>query len=225
MRPIIALIALVSAAYSVASPAVAQPQLGPIVQGNPVGPLERQPTPRPRFVVEGLSFRAHNETGWDRAGSDEVYVVFEDRNNGQRRFTPKFGDVDSGESRTIGRRQRCIAPLEYAGFDSGGFPPSTWRCRAPGEAGGLDFSITLYEEDGWSPMACASAPGQPAYKKNCDDDEIASFRHSYTTGALLTLMPNVGDTHIVTTPTRGGYAFTFRLRRLPGAFDPPPILQ
>lgn len=222
MRLIIPL-AVLSAAIAFASPIAAYAQLGPIVQGNRAGTFERLPTPRPRFVAEAIAFHAHNETGWDRAGSDEVYVVFADV-SGQHRFTQDFGNIDSGDMQRIGGQQRCIAPLEYAGYDSAGFPPATWGCRAPGESS-LDFSITLYEKDGWSPIACAGVPGQPAYKKNCDDDQIASFQHRYTTRALLTLMPNVGDRHVVLTPTRGGYAFRFRLRRLPDALDPTPVLQ
>lgn len=222
MRLTIALAAL-SAAIAFATPLAAHAQFGPINRAPQAGTFEQAPAPSPRFVAEAISFHAHDETGWDRAGSDEVYAVFADV-NGQRRFTEDFGDIDSGDTQGIGRRQRCIAPLDYAGYDSAGFPPSTWRCRAPGDSS-LDFSITLYEKDGWSPFACAGAPGQPAYKKNCDDDQIAVFQHRYTMGALLTLMPNVGDVHRVTTETRGGYAFTFRLRRLPDAFNPTPVVR
>lgn len=224
MRLSIAL-ATACAAIVLANPIAAQAQLGPITQADRAGTLQRAPSPRPRFVAEALVIHAHNETGWDRAGSDEVYAVFEDGNNGQRRFTANFGDVDSGESRRIGGQQRCIAPLDYAGYDSSYNPPATWECRSPGEAGGLDFRITLYEADGWSPMACAAVPNQQAYKKNCDDDEIAVFQHRFTVSELLALMPNVGDGRRITTPTRGGYAVTFRLRRLPDAFDPTPVLQ
>jgi hypothetical protein len=223
MRLINALAA--AAVIFLAAPAAAQSSFGGINRAPEVGPLERAPTPRPRFVAEAIGFHAHNETGLDVAGSDEVYAVFEDRFSGQRRLTQTFGDVDTGESRTFGRRQRCIAPLEYAGYDSAYMPPSTWRCLSPGAGAGLDFSITLYEADGWSPMACAVTPNQQAYKKNCDDDLIASYRHQYSAAALLALMPNVGDTHIVTEPQRGGYDLTFRLRRLDDAFDPPVVLQ
>ena len=130
MRLVIAL-AAASAAMVFSTPFAAQAQLGPAIQVNPVGTLQRAPSPRPRFMVEGVRLRAHNETGWDRAGSDEVYAVFEDGYSGQRRFTRDFGDIDSGESRLIGASQRCIAPLEYAGYDSARMPPSTWTCRSP----------------------------------------------------------------------------------------------
>ncbi len=223
MRLTIAL-AAAAAALAFAAPAVAQYQLGPAARADRVVTVQPRTPTRPRFVAEAVSFRAHNETGLDRAGSDEVYAVFQDQ-SGQHRFTSTFGDIDSGDTQTIPRRERCIAPIEYAGYDSAGFPPATWGCLSPGEAGGLAFTITLYERDGWSPVACAGAPGQPAYKKNCDDDAIAAFEHRFSPSRLLALMPNVGDTHFVTTPQRGGYDFTFRLRRLANAADPTPVLQ
>lgn len=224
MRLKLIALAAASAAIVFANPVAAQAQLGPAVQVDRAAVLQQAPTPRPRFVAEALVIHAYNETGWDSAGSDEVYAVFYETHTGQHRFTQDFGSMDSGDNQRIGRRQSCIAPLEYAGYDSAGFPPATWRCRAPGETS-LDFRITLYEKDGWSPMACAAPPNTPSYRKNCDDDEIASFHQRYSTSELLALMPNVGDLRRVTTPTRGGYAFTFRLRRLPDAFDPPPVLQ
>ncbi|MBI1186732.1 MAG: hypothetical protein GC206_05280 [Alphaproteobacteria bacterium] len=206
-------------------PAAAQMQTGPSIQTNRAGALERAPTPRPRFTAEAMIIHAINETGWDRSGSDEVYVVFEDRNNGQRRFTESFGDVDTGETRRIRGANACMGPLDYAGYDNAYMPPAAWRCRSPGEAGGLDFTITLYEQDGWSPFACAVTPNQQAYKKNCDDDLIANFAYRYSAARLVQMMPEIGDMRRITTETRGGYALTFRLRRLPDAFDPPVVLQ
>lgn len=215
------------AAIMLTVPATASAQLGTFnTQVNRItGPAQRTPAARPRFVVEAVRFRAHDETGPDWGGSDEVYAVFEDRNNGQRRFTRTFGDVDTGEQRNFVNQESCIGPLDYAGYDSSYRPPASWECRAPGEAGGLDFSIILYEEDGWSPIACAVTPNQQAYKKNCDDNAIAVYEYQFTAARLLGFMPNVGDLREITTPTRGGYDLTFRMRRLADARDPPPVLQ
>lgn len=223
---LITLFAAASAALVFADPASAQSHhFGDVVKHDLNLTVQAPPAPRPRFIVEAIGFHAFDETGPDWPGSDAVYAVFEDSANGQRRFTRTFGDVDSGESRTIGGAQVCIAPLEYAGWDNTRQPPPSWGCKAPGATGDLDFKITLYEQDGWSPMACAGDPSQQAFSKNCDDDRIGSYHHHYTAASLVTMMPHVGDTRVVTENRLGGYNFTFRLRRLQDAVDPPVILQ
>jgi hypothetical protein len=65
----------------------------------------------PQFVAEAVSFKAIDESGADWAGSDEVRAVFSDLNpNLFDLLTSKYEDVDTGETRSFGPDERCIAP-------------------------------------------------------------------------------------------------------------------
>jgi hypothetical protein len=88
----------------------------------------------PQFVAEAMSFKAIDESGVDWAGSDEVYAVFSDLNPNLRDpFTSTYGDVDTGETRTFGPDERCIAPRS--------------KCDH-GVSEILHFEVAFWEEDG-----------------------------------------------------------------------------
>lgn len=212
-----------------ALPMQAHAQGGPTIGNDraPVGAqvLTRDPGPatpvtRNRYIITAQRFHAHDETGPDWPGSDEVYLVFEDAASGQRRFTRTYGDIDSGDTQSIHPTESCIGPLGEVILDSRNYPPATWTCIGPGLTGDIAFNITLYEADGWSPMACAAAPGVTPTKKNCDDDQIGSLNRRFTAAALRNLMPNVNDIH-EETARLGGYSVTFRIQRLSDTTDAP----
>ncbi len=165
----------------------------------------------PRFVVEAMRIHARDETGPDWPGSDEIYLEYRDRAANTHIFTGQFGDFDTGETRTVPAGQSCVAPLGQTVNGTQGWPVS-WSC-APAGAATVNFQISVWESDGWSPMACAGAPGAPPDPTNCDDDLVGRVTHRLTAGALAGLMPRVGDTH-VRTARAGGYDVTYRVRRV-----------
>ena len=61
----------------------------------------------PRYTVELVSFKAHDESGADWSGSDEVFGLFRST-GGYSVRTAKQGDVDSGNSRAFGSQERCL---------------------------------------------------------------------------------------------------------------------
>ena len=66
----------------------------------PTGPISLMV---PQFVAEAVLFKAIDETGYDWAGSDEVYAVFSDLNPTlDDLVTAEYGDVDAGETRNFG---------------------------------------------------------------------------------------------------------------------------
>lgn len=165
----------------------------------------------PRFVVEAVRIYARDETGWDRAGNDEVYVRYHNRNTGAVIYTGDFSNFDTGDTEAVPAGQSCIAPLGQLVNGTDGWPVS-WSCDTAGAAT-LNFEVTLYERDDWHPGACAGAPGAPPTPHDCNSDVIGSFRHSLTAASLRTLMPQPGATRRYVGHA-GGYDVTYRLRRV-----------
>jgi hypothetical protein len=91
-------------------------------------------TGSPRYKLEAISFRADDESGIDWIGSDEPVFVFTsvDGAGSQRSVAQKFGDVDSGESRSF-TTARCLVAT----------------CTT-GVAGPLALTTQLVESDGGS---------------------------------------------------------------------------
>jgi hypothetical protein len=222
--------ALIAASFIAASPALAQTQRGggqapaaapPTAQTQRTAPRLRVDDLRPglvtvrqpRFSVHAWRIIANNETGWDSAGSDEIYAVYRDLSgSGLIVFTAKFGDVDTGEIKNFGSANKCITPIVDTAYGPNGYPIS-WRCDNAGAPGPVRFRVTLYESDGWSPMACAAPPNAPPTPQNCDDDNLGSFTHTYTQAQLVNRLPRVGDTF--TTEARvNGYTFAYIVERL-----------
>ena len=91
----------------------------------------------PQFTAEAVSFRAIDESGWDAAGSDEVYAFFSDGSPNDL-ITATYEDVDTGETRTFGPQERCITPRPACdrGFSEipaslSSMPRTTHRSRSP----------------------------------------------------------------------------------------------
>lgn len=177
----------------------------------------------PQFTAEAVSFRAIDESGWDW-GSDEVYAVFSDGTPDDL-ITSTYGDVDTGETRSFGPQERCIAPRP--------------KCdRGISEV--LHFEVAFFEEDSTPPRFCHGiAPGthQELHSGKCapDDDLIGRQSVLFSREELLTALPNVGDfieRKLILggpcgyqtgplcgtgwlTPTGPEYELTYRIRRLP----------
>jgi hypothetical protein len=171
----------------------------------------------PQFVAEAVSFKAIDESGYDWAGSDEVYAVFSDLNSKLMDLvTSQHGDVDAGETRTFGTDERCIAPRP--------------KCDH-GVSEILHFEVSFWERDERPWEFCyGDAPGLHYV-----------LRH----GKLLDALPRVGDSverklilggpcgyhppgepgELVAcggglTPTGPHYELTFRITRLPDVERP-----
>ncbi|MGE0045236.1 MAG: hypothetical protein AB7J28_04230 [Hyphomonadaceae bacterium] len=168
-------------------------------------------TLEPRFIVEAVRLHAYNETGWDRLGSDEIYLEYEDRVTNTSIVTGVFGNFDTGDTRTVPGGQSCIAPVGATTVGAEGWPVS-WSCNSAG-APRISFRIHVRESDDWDPRACGGRPGAPPRPGRCTDDRVGVVSHSLTAGALAGLMPNVGDTHTRTSDANG-YRVTYRIRRV-----------
>jgi hypothetical protein len=177
-------------------------------------------------VAEAVSYRANDESGYDWPGSDEVYAVFSDLNpNLSDLVTSVQGDVDTGETRTFGATERCIAPRP--------------RCdRGVSEV--LRFEVSFWERDDWPGEFCyGDVPGLHYYLRHglcTGDDLIGREQVLMSREELLVALPNVGDAverklilggpcgpaptgEIVgcgfPAPTGAEYELTYRITRLP----------
>jgi len=162
----------------------------------------------PQFVAHAVSFKALDETGWDRLGSDEVHLVFVDFNGVREKTTSIIGDVDAGESKRINANDACIAPQPAC--DHG--------------ASSLHFAVAMWESD-WSltevitgcyPTAIGI---HPLYDDGIcpGDDLIGRIDVPLTQAQLVAALPNVGDSADTTVKPTGGagsYTFTYRITRL-----------
>jgi hypothetical protein len=114
-----------------ASAAVSDPS-----QLNSCGPSQVSSTgaPLPRYRVEAEWFKTIDESGYDWAGSDEPYFIMSSvgvRGTNATKRTSVFGDVDSGERRSLSSADRPVFPLECSG-------------EAPD---GIGISVQMWEED------------------------------------------------------------------------------
>jgi hypothetical protein len=171
-----------------------------------------------------VSFRAIDESGWDWPGSDEVYAVFSDGTPNDL-VTVTYEDVDTGETRTFGPQERCIAPRPACDH---------------GVSEVLHFEVAFFEEDGGVRFCRGLAPDDyhaALRGGKCEpyDDLIGRGSVFFTREELLRLLPRVGDSveqKMILggscgnqpgplcgtgwlTPTGPEYELTFRIRRLP----------
>ena len=186
-------------AACVATPATAQPGRGET--GIRITISE------PRFSVEAVSFRALDETGWDRFGADEVHAVFVDFNPLRERATSVYEDVDANETKKFRAADRCIAPQP--------------TCETGSKQ--LYFGVALWEKDpalNFFVPTCAVAANSRANFDDgiCrEDDLIGRVQLAFTQTRLLGMLPNVGDVverEVKPTGGAGSYRFTYRITRL-----------
>jgi hypothetical protein len=154
----------------------------------------------PLYTVEVHGFRAIDESGYDWAGSDEVFGLF-DSTRGYAVRTGRYGDVDSGDFRRIGSQERCLAPQRIlAGGPVAGWliaPETRWDCRpssSTGVAAPIGLTLRLYEDDPCSafvPPACFN-PFAPAVR-DPRDDLIGRVEVTYTSAQLESRLREVGD--------------------------------
>lgn len=144
---------------------------------------------QPMFVVTAEGFTAVDETGFDWAGSDEVYSTW---GSGTSYVgTQVFGDIDSGDSREYHELQSCIYPLAPHSLVNGRAGEG-WQCVEGGGAGPISFWANLYEDDGISFPVCFSGGIAPA--PDCEDDWIGSYSGSWTVEELVEMLPYPGST-------------------------------
>jgi hypothetical protein len=212
---------------AVAMVAVAAPQ-GARSQPPPGFPHGAISLMVPQFVAEAVRFKAIDESGYDWAGSDEVYAVFSDLNPTLvDLLTKTFEDVNTGETRDFGPDERCIAPRPNCDH---------------GVSEILHFKVSFWERDKppWPfvEICRGDAPGGHYRLQlgHCTfDDLIGRGEVLMSREQLLAALPNVGDSveHKLTLggpcgPSEGicggpfcpEYELTFRITRLPDVERP-----
>ena len=164
----------------------------------------------PRFIATAIKFKALDETGWDRWGSDEVHAVFADWNPFGEHATSVFENVDSGDTKNFPAAQNCIAPQPKC--DRG--------------ASSLHFAVALWESDwslseaiwGLEKPTLANSHEMYAHGIDTGDDLIGRSEINLTTAELQAMLPAVGssvDTTVKPAGGSGSYQFTYRITRLP----------
>lgn len=191
-RALAALAAVTAALLAAAASAAAQvpPGSGPLPPGEPL------------YTFEIYDFKAVDESGYDWAGSDEVFVIA-DSTRGYRVRTSTYGDVDSGESRRIAVGERCLAPqhlisgsLIYGWL----WAPNhaSWDCRP--RDGGVpppsSLSMELWEDD-----PCGLGCFNPYWPEVLDpeDDLIGPVSGlTWSRSQLAAQLNHVGDSRLET---------------------------
>ena len=186
-----------------------------------VGPASAQPERRgetqtltitlPQFMVQAVSFKALDETGWDWTGSDEVHAVFADFNPIDERSTSEYDHVNAGETIAFIAADQCISPLPDC---------SHGRDR-------VRFAVALWEADvdlGFSGIFGLDKPdhigAHDMYETGIDnsDDLIGRAQVDFSRIEILGTLPNVGDVVERQIKLKGGagdYRFNYRITRLP----------
>jgi hypothetical protein len=105
-----------------------------------IGLVDETCATQPRYQVKAVSFHAVDETGTDWLGSDEPYWIFNGVGvDGTAHSTEShvFGDIDSGDTASLGSVEGCI----YLNCSGGAAPR------------GIGISIQLWERDwDWTPQ-------------------------------------------------------------------------
>ncbi len=188
----------------------------------------------PQFVAEAVRFTAIDESGYDWPFSDEVYAVFSDLNPTVFiEITTTYEDIDTGDTRSFGRDERCIAPRPNCD-------------RGVSELLYFEFSFWERDEPPWpfSTMEFCHGIGRgdqaPLRNGVCPaDDLIGRETVIWSREQLLAALPGVGDSveyKLVLGgpcgptegfcgtgwpgPTGPEYEFTYRIRRLPDVERP-----
>jgi hypothetical protein len=217
----------------------AQAQPAPEVQPGNVTPGSLA-----RFKLEAVSFRALNETGIDRFGSDEVYVSIHVPAHKVATRTQVFEDVDAGKTTNIPADQSCIlaiagvsGPTSFSAYKSG----DRWSCSRDGAPGPFSFTVVLRERDDrlvncLLPLGCQYDHGivEGEELRPIDDDqddligrhtvvysmeELTALRVGQVKQESVQLRPCIKPAPQLyyCAPWEAEYQFTWRLTRLPDA--------
>lgn len=193
------------------------------------GQLGQLTAPRggPRFIVEAVSFKAVDESGWTDWTNDEVFAIF--RSGQHTMVTRLWGSVDSGETELFPTAQNCILPA----VDTDGVN-GRWACAPEGVQGPFGFTVTLYEKDPdlsypWGGAFCAPAGSTDIVRGSCDTDNsniLFEQYYSYDVADILAhLLPHCRCAEETVRQRRDGpdstYEFTVRITRV----DTLPVLD
>jgi hypothetical protein len=160
---------------------------------------QKVPLAGPLYTVEVHGFKALDESGSDWSGSDEVFGLFHST-RGYSTRTTKQGNVDSGDFRRIGNRERCLAPQRIL---SGGpvlgwlvASETSWDCgpSTTGVAAPIGLTLELWEDDPCSafvPPVCFNPFAPPV--RDPKDDLIGRHEVTYTSAQLESRLREVGD--------------------------------
>lgn len=145
---------------------------------------------QPMFMVEALGFKAVDETGWDRLGSDEIYAVWQ---SNAVVSTLIQDDVDSGDSFDFHQLQSCIYPIagneliidgRYGGEGSG------WVCKGEGGPGPIRFTAFFFDDDSFIAHFPFCFSG--SFVTDCQDTFVGKYIGTWTTGELIEDLPTAG---------------------------------
>src|SRR5262245_36070339 len=90
---------------------------------------------QPRSIVEAVSFKAVNESGYDvPRTSDEVFATF--RAQGNAMLTDTVEQVDTGDEEEFPAHQNCI----WGAVDPDGQQNGRWACSPQGSPGPIRFT-------------------------------------------------------------------------------------
>jgi hypothetical protein len=201
------------------SPITLPPVTQPPVAWDPTPP----PPAVPKYKVEAVSFKANDESGWDRAGSDEPLWVFNGAGgDGVVKTTNReFGDVDTGETHSF--NSMCVISDCYSGV-----------------SGPLSLQVTLIETDylgsngasygqtaagiitalcpftgSYKPVCMASAPVVSQIGAWLGDDLIQTTTIHWPLTDLAPMYPGQSAQESITLSDGDArYTFTFRTTRL-----------
>ncbi len=182
-----------------------------------------------RYKIEAMRFKCRDETGWDRAGSDEVMVGTSDAKG----FTvsDEIENIDSGDTHHFDPAKSCIIAVRPGVV----VLDKTSLCDDVGEPAPLGFEVEFWEKDpiGIPVSIChvnAPPPGSDRHAgPHCVNDEngddfIGVARIDFSAQDFEAGLPNVGDEVIegvTLDPCPGAecggvpdYSFTYRITRL-----------
>jgi len=184
---------------------------------------------QPMFMVEALGFKAVDETGWDWAGSDEIYAIWK---SNKLVATLIVENVDSGDSFDFDQTQSCIYPISanalwidgrYGGVGSEG-EGSGWVCKGEGGPGPIKFSATFYDDDNMYPSNICF---QDSTISDCEDTFVGKYIGTWSNEELRDGWPAPGTVQNFTVrlnPCKGpaicgdrdfpDYNFHFRITRM-----------
>lgn len=200
------------------SPTVVKPPRR--INSNTIGWVEQ------RYKIEAIRFKARDESGFDRLGSDEVMVKTEDANGWT--VSKKIGGIDSGDTHNFDPAKSCIVAVRPGVVILG----ESSVCAQAGEPAPLRFQVEFWEKDS-SLISGFCVAGVPAAGKHSGpfcandgtgDDFIGRSQVAYSTQELQAALPKVGDElieSITLDPCPGQvcagvptYTFTWRVTRL-----------
>lgn len=180
-----------------------------------------------RYKIEAMSFKAHDETGIDFLGSDEVMIETTDPKGWT--VSNEIGNIDTGDTHHFDPAKSCIVAVRPGTVVLG----KSSVCDDAGEPGPLSFQVEFWEKD-TSPFGgfCITASGEHVgpycVNDTYGDDFIGRADIYYSTQELEAALPNVGDEQLEsielfpcpaetcgTGPDQGDYTFAWRVTRLP----------